>query len=1063
MVGLSALNAGAAPETASTIDFTRDIRPILSDYCFACHGPDEAQRKAKLRLDTREGAFAERKHGPAIVPRDPAKSALMARITTADREELMPPPESGKSLSATQIELLRRWIAEGADWRQHWSFVPVRQPELPALQNPARARNPVDHFIQQRLQREGLAPNPEADRATLLRRVSLDLTGLPPTLEETRRFTADTSPDAYEQIVDRLLASPRFGERMALFWLDAARYGDTHGLHLDNYREMWPYRDWVVNAFNRNLPFDQFVIEQLAGDLLENPTPEQLIATGFNRCHVTTAEGGSIDEEVHIRNVVDRVVTTGTVFLGLTMDCTRCHNHKFDPLTMEDFYSMSAFFNSLDGPAQDGNRKDHAPVVQVPSEEQRARLAALKEFISRDEAKLKADWPVVDAEQAAWEIALRKSFAPDPAVFVAHNFAADTLEAAHLEADQIEAAEFEAGPVKISGFKADRFEGGHVKARGLKAASVRLRPVPDRASSSNQLATVSLGDWYSVGPFNDVERYLRSRRHGPEGKPIDLQQEFETETGQKLKWRKRPEFTDGKVQGDLPGDMAANFLYRKILSPKDQKVTLSLGSDDGIKVFLNHQELLSNIVNRGAAPDQETVELPLRQGENHLLLKIINLGDASGFYFAIKSQVQSLPEPVYQLALNTETPLDDTQKQQLRDHYRNQVSTHPDVLALKKSLEENRKSHNELDRAIPTTLVWRESKEPKEAFLLKRGQYDQRGEKVARRTPAVLPPMDASLPHNRLGFARWLLDDDHPLTARVTVNRFWQQFFGTGLVRTSEDFGSQGEPPSHPELLDWLAATFRESGWDVKGLVKLLVTSATYRQSSRLTPELLQRDPADRLLARSPRLRLDAEQLRDNALFVGGLLDLAMGGPGVKPYQPPNIWEPVGFVGSNTREYKQDTGAALYRRSLYTFLKRTAPPPFMATFDAPNREQVCTRRERSNTPLQALQLMNDVQYFEAARALAQRMMTEGGSTPEERFRFAFETVLARPPSDEERQLVRTAFHAHLARYAADAESARQAITYGESKPPETLPAPELAAYTLTANLLLNLDETITRN
>lgn len=1055
-----------ATVTRAAVDFGADVRPILSDNCFACHGPDDSQRKAKLRLDMQEGALGERGGYPVIVPGQADKSELVARITSGDETEVMPPPAFGKSLTKEQIAVLRQWIEEGAAWEEHWSFQPLKRPAVPEVE-PAQAeavRNPIDHFIIARLQREHLEPAPEADRATLLRRVTFDLTGLPPSVEEVDAFLSDPSPDAYEKVVDRLLASPRYGEHRARYWLDAARYGDTHGLHLDNYREMWPYRDWVVRAYNENKPFDEFVIEQLAGDLLDDPTDDQLVATGFNRCHVSTSEGGSIEEEVHVRNVVDRVVTTGSVLMGLTLDCTRCHDHKFDPLTMNDFYSLSAYFNSLDGPALDGNRKDPKPVLEVPSAEQRAEEARLNAVITLHDSKLKGDWPEVDALQAAWEKALRESMASEPRWLEVRNFTAASLEAPYLEAEGLEADVLETEAFKASQFKAERLEAKNVSAQGFKAVSVKIGTVAGDGGAADRPAAIALGPWHSLGPFNDNERYLRSRKHGPEGRSIQLEEEFETETGEKLKWRKRADYADGKAHTDLPGDQAANFLYRKILSPREQTISISLGSDDGIRVYLNNRQLLNQLVQRGVQPDQEQLELPLKAGENHLLLKILNFGGGSGYYFALKSEVQALPEAVYNLTMNDAAELDAEQEAQLRDYYRNQVAEHPEVVTVKESLQQARADLSELKRQIPTTLIYRESEEPREAFLLRRGEYDKPGEAVQRRTPRILPPMDKDSPNNRLGLARWLVDREHPLTARVAVNRFWQQLFGTGLVKTAEDFGSQGEPPSHPGLLDWLAIQLVEDGWDVKRTMKRLVMSATYRQSSRVTRELLERDPANRLLARGPRFRLDAEMLRDQALFVSGLLNETMGGPSVKPPQPDGLWFAVGYSGSNTVRFKPDEGDdKVHRRTLYTFIKRTAPPPQMSTFDAPSRESCTLRRERTNTPLQALLLWNDPQYVEAARGLAQRVLERGAQGERERAEHLLRLATGRRPCEAEIDDLLEAVQLEREHYRADEAAAAELIRVGSAPLLESVPASELAAWTLAANLVLNLDEVIVKN
>jgi mono/diheme cytochrome c family protein len=786
---LGSVGAGSLRAAEAKVDYNRDIRPILSDNCFACHGPDARQRKAKLRLDTRDGAFAElRGGGHAIVPGKIDDSVLIERITADDPSQRMPPAKSRKHLTESQIDLLRRWVAQGASYAAHWSFLAPVRPDLPKVKNAAWPRDPVDGFILARLESVGLQPSPEANKTTLIRRMTLDLTGLPPTPAEVDAFLADTSPNAYEKVVDRLLRSPRYGEHMARFWLDAARYGDTHGLHLDNYREMWPYRDWVIQAFNANKPYDQFVVEQLAGDLLPGATLDQIVATGFNRCHVTTSEGGSIEEEVYVRNVVDRVETTGTVFMGLTIGCCRCHDHKFDPVSSKEFYQLFAFFNSLDGPALDGNAALPAPTVRVPTPEQTRQANRARQRIA----------------------ALRQ----------------------RIDAEVVEA-------------------------------------------------------WYSKS-------------------------------------------------------QAALVLLRKQL----------------------------------ASAEKELVRI---------------------------------------------------------------------------------------EKQMPATLVFKERPTPKPSYVLKRGEYDQRGEQVGRETPKFLPPLSAKPKHDRLALARWLVSPEHPLAARVEVNRLWQQLFGVGIVRTTEDFGSQGEPPSHPELLDYLAVQFCEEGWDIRKMMKRLVMSATYRQSSRVTKDRLANDPENRLLSRGPRFRLDAEMLRDQALFVSGLLVEKLGGPSVKPPQPAGLWEAVGYTGSNTKNFVPDHGhEKVHRRGLYTFWKRTAPPPEMNTFDAPSRESCIVRRERTNTPLQALLLMNDPQFVEAARTLAERALKEGGATPEERLTFLFRVTTARRPGANEVSELLAAYRDHVASFRRDQTKAKQLLSVGELKADATLNPSELAAWTMIANLLLNLDEVINK-
>ncbi len=813
---------------AGDLSFNRDIRPILSANCFACHGPDKHARKADRRLDTREGALAEEEGVRAIVPGDLGHSELALRISSTDPEEMMPPPKSDKKLTTEQIATLKKWIAQGAKYEPHWSLIPPVKPAIAdwekrdaargaALRTreaelKAWAQNPIDNFILDRLLAEGLTPSPEAAPATLIRRMTFDLTGLPPTPAEVDAFLASfessrsfqssgtertertETTGAIAALADRLLASPRYGERMTRDWLDLSRYADTHGYHLDGGRDMWLWRDWVIAAFNANEPYDQFTVEQIAGDLLPNATDEQKIATGFHRNAMINFEGGALPEEYLAQYIKDRVATTATVYLGLTLQCAECHDHKFDPVTQKEFYQMYAFFNAVPENGIDGSRGNAAPMMSRPSSEQRARLAELQA------EKMRADQEVKDAEQPA------------------------------------------------------------------------------------------------VGP-----------------------------------------------------------------------------------------------------------------------------------------------------ALEKESPATKTL------HERAAAAA---------------KAHGDFQKTIPTVMVMQQAEKPRESFVLVRGQYDQHGEKVEPGVPASLPPLAADAPRNRLGLAQWLVDPRHPLVARVTVNRFWQNIMGTGIVKTAQDFGSQAEWPSHPELLDWLAVDFIEHGWDVKRLVKMIVTSAAYRQSSRLTPELRERDPQNRLYARGPRFRLGAEEIRDAALYTSGLLVEQIGGPSVRPYQPEGLWEELSSRSDSgnwsAQRFVQDHGESLYRRTMYTFWKRTSPPPSLTTFDAPDREKCLVNRERTNTPLQALVLMNDPTYLEAARKLAERMMTEGGASPAERVAFAFRLATARMPSENETRALVTLFEKQRARFTAAPEQATALLAIGESPRNDKLDAAELAAWASVASTILNLDETVTK-
>ncbi len=766
---LATVAIAARTDDPGRVDFRKEVLPILSENCFLCHGPDSGTRKADLRLDTKEGAL--RAKDPVIVPGKSDESEVFLRVASHDADEIMPPRKSGKKLTSAQVEVLRKWIDQGATWTGHWAFEPPRRPAPPAVKDRGWPRNPIDAFVLARLETEKLAHSPEASRATLIRRVSLDLTGLPPTPEEVDRFVDDPSPDAYERLVDRLLASPAYGERMAMDWLDGARYADTNGYQNDFARTMWPWRDWVIAAFNANQPFDQFTIEQIAGDLLPKPTLSQRIATGFNRNNRTVTEAGSIDEEWHVENTVDRIETTATVFLGLTMGCTRCHDHKYDPIAQREFYQFFGFFNAL-------NEK-----------------------------------------------------------------------------------------------------GVYTETRG------------------------------NVPPLIVLPR---------------------------------------------PGD------------------------------------------NRRLAEFDVALAMVKAYGDRK----------------------------------------------------------HAEAIA---------KERAAFEKSIPSVMVMEDMPKLRPTYVLKRGQYDQpdKSRTLEPGTPSCLPGLPADAPRNRLALARWLASPGNPLTARVEMNRVWQHHFGMGLVKTAENFGVQGEPPSHPELLDWLATELVRTGWDLKTMHRLIVTSATYRQASRVSPALVTHDPENRLLARGPRFRLSAEVVRDNALAVAGLLTSRIGGPSVKPYQPAGLWEELAG-GAGEGAYIQDRGPNLYRRSLYVYRKRTVPHPMLATFDAPSREICQVKRARTNTPLQALELLNDVAYVEAARALGQLMIEAGGCTPEQRLVYAFRRTLAREPSAAELGVLGRGLDRYLASYRTDRDAARRLIRVGESPPDSRLDPAELAAYTACASVILNLDETITQ-
>ena len=1031
------------------------IRSILSQNCFQCHGPDAKKRAADLRFDTKEGAFADLDGHKAIVPGDVKQSELITRITTTDADLKMPPEESGKKLTPEEIALLNRWIQEGAVWQDHWSFVTPKKTASPVIKQGNWARNPIDQFILSRLEKEGLAPSPEADRRSLIRRVTLDLTGLPPQPQDVEAFVNDQSSNAYEKVIDRLLESTHYGEHMARYWLDIARYGDTHGLHLDNYREMWPYRDWVIKAFNTNLHYDQFVVEQLAGDLLPNATRDQQIATGFNRCHVTTNEGGSIAEEVYIRNVIDRLETTGQAFMGLTLGCAVCHDHKFDPFTKTEFYQMFAFFNNLDGPAMDGNIKDSPPSLRVPNAEQSKQLKAYQDQIAaiekQGESRTNVNEPAFQS-WLGWKQQIQKTGSnPDLSIPQPGGL--------------------------LAAYRLDEKEGTHAinQVNPKNNATVKGKPhwVAGKFANGFQFAPGSYLDLGKTGQFTKATPFsfaIWVKTNGATSGPIisslnpnSRERGYDLQiTNRSLSVRLIDRWPGYAVQVQTKNNEITPNQWHHVCVTYDGSAKAH-----GVAIYVDGKSselTISSDSFKNTTPlNSATLLLGYSSTKAHL---------KNGFVDEFRIYDHELSEtevnqvyfdnqiaPVLQLAVDKRSP---EQTELLRQYYLNQFDSEYRKLLAKKV--QVKAQEERLTQALPTTLVFRERKEIREAFDLKRGQYDQKGEKVARKTPAQFPQMAAEWPVNRLGLAKWLVAPNHPLTARVAVNRFWQQLFGVGIVETSEDFGNQGSAPVHPELLDWLAVDFQEHHWDVKRFMKQLLMSATYRQSSNVTPALYQKDPKNRLLARGPRFRLDAETLRDQALAVSGLLVPTVGGPSVKPPQPDGLWHAVGYSGSNTVRFKKDTGPdKVFRRGLYTFWKRTSPPPEMTTFDAPSREACTTRRERTNTPLQALLLLNDPQYLEAARALGQRMMKEGGKSPEERIQFAYTLATAKPITPADLKLTLNTFQDMLKHYQSDQKAATELIAVGESKPDATLNPQELAAWTMVANLILNLDEVLSKN
>ncbi|MEX2176137.1 MAG: DUF1553 domain-containing protein [Pirellulaceae bacterium] len=1043
------LLAGVAVRGDETkLQYNRDIRPILTENCFACHGPDSAARKVDLRLDQRDAAV---EYG-AIVPGKPDESALVERVHATDAEMVMPPPETKKQLTAAQKETLRQWVADGAEYEPHWSFVASQRPELPAVKNAAWVRNPIDAFVLAKLEAQNLSPAPEADRRTLARRLSLDLTGLPPSPQLVEEFVADSSPSAYENLVDKLMQSKQWGEHRGRYWLDAARYADTHGIHFDNYREVWSYRDWVIDAFNRNIPFDQFTIEQLAGDLLPGATLDQQIASGFNRCNITTNEGGIIDEEYAVLYTRDRTETVSQVWMGLTTGCAVCHDHKFDPLSTREFYSLAAFFNNTTQPVRDGNIKNSPPVIDVPSDADRPRWLALQGELAAIRGHIAARKTAAQPEHDAWLV----GFSPDQLKTYV------PTEGMRLRAVLNE------GKGKSLQVTVDDQEREIARETDFASGAGRDKTKAYSLTTDPPLELADVGDFEADRGFT-VSVWLSLQRRGQTGAILARMDNTSAHRGWDL-W----------LEGDRVGmhiasawpDDALKVVCQTALEPRKwTHVTISYDGSKkaaGLKVYHNGQPQPVTVAADKLTGSIKTA-VPLKLGQRHTSEKLSQmlLQDLRIYDRGLSPQEAEQLAKIDQLQDVLAKPAGERSPEEKTKVFEWWLAT---LDAKSRELDGQLKGLQQEEVQIKgrgtIAHVMNEKSEEAMAFILFRGEYDQRRDQVPAETPKFLPPLPEGAPNDRLGLAKWLLSDAHPLTARVTVNRFWQQLFGTGLVRTSGDFGITGELPSHPELLDWLAVEFRSPSdgspaWDMKQFFKLLVTSATYRQAAVITPEKLASDGDNRLLSRGPRFRMDGEMVRDYALAASGILVPKIGGPSVKPYQPEGVWEAVAMIGSNTRDYKQDTGESLYRRSLYTFWKRSAPPASMDVFNAPSRETCVVRRERTNTPLQALVTLNDVQFVEAARYLAQRALL-ASDKEEDRLEFIATRVLARPLRSEELPIVKDSLASLSAHYQSHGEEAKQLIAVGESKADPALDAAQLAAWTMLTNELLNLDEVLNK-
>ncbi|WP_339912257.1 DUF1553 domain-containing protein [Symmachiella dynata] len=1036
---------------AEPVEYNRDVRPILAENCFACHGADSASRKADLRLDHRDVAVEM----GAITAGEPDESELIARILTDDADLVMPPLETKKTLTAAQKTILKKWIAQGAEYQQHWSFIAPQRQQPPPVKQQGWAKNAIDQFVLAKLEQNGLTPAAEADPHTLFRRLHLDITGLPPAPNDADAFVKDYSARqdaALSDWIDKLMKSTAWGEHRARYWLDAARYSDTHGLHFDNYREMWPYRDWVIRSFNANQPFDTFTVEQLAGDLLENPTDDQLIATGFQRCNMTTNEGGTIDEENLALYAADRVQTLGWVYLGLTTNCSQCHDHKFDDFTAKDYYSLAAYFRNTTQQAKDGNVKDgRGPVLIVPAEVDKSRWQALPAEIAAATAQRDARKQAATGDFEEW---LAKT-TPES---LGSDISTDGLVVhAPLNEGTGNAAKNLVG-------NPDEFP-----ATGEVTWSTDGKLGP--AAVLTPEATFDLG---GLGDFEKDQPFSCGAwiKVGDKGQPSSIFARMDEKSG----FRGWDLWLNGNALAvhlvdAWPANAIKVVTQEKVIKPGQwQHVVLTYdgtAKPGGVKIYVDGVDQKLKVDKNTLKPDATLrTETPLRIGRRSDA-NVFDGGTVQDFRVYNRAlpaaDVKKIAEISAIRAILTTAAEERTAEQQktLFDYYLVTAdSDYPALMATVSRLEGEREA---ITARSPVTHIQREKMDsPPTGFVLMRGEYDQLGEKVVAATPSGLHPQPEGAPNNRLGLAQWIIDPANPLTARVTVNRFWQEVFGQGLVTTPEDFGVMGAAPSHPELLDWLAVDFRENGWDVKRFFKLMLMSATYRQAAVTTPAKLEIDRDNALLSRGPRFRMDAEMVRDYALATSGLLSRKMYGPGVKPYQPEGIWDIVGLPSSNTRKYVQDHGDDLYRRTVYSFWKRMAPPPNLDAFNAPSREFCTVSRERTNTPLQALVTLNDPQFVEPARRLAEGALKAGDDDNQKSIDHLFRQVLCRPVRGREQSIVQRDLNDFLAYYQSHPKDAAALIAVGESKADETLDAAQLAAWTLLANQILNLDEALNK-
>ncbi|MDE0264927.1 MAG: DUF1553 domain-containing protein [Bryobacterales bacterium] len=1005
------------------VDFDRDVRPILSDNCYACHGPDASKRQANLRLDVEEEV------------RRVASEALR-RVASDDVSTRMPPAYLGHDqLPDGEIAILQDWVEAGAPWSAHWAFVAPARPGQPSVRSEERAHNAIDRFVFKRLEQAGLKPSPEADRRTLIRRLSLDLTGLPPDVGDVRAFLDDASPDGYERLVDRLLDSPRYGERMASRWLDAARYADTQGYQNDAPVQMWRWRDWVIEAFNSNKPFDEFTVEQIAGDMLGDPTLDQLIATGFNRNHRSNSELGIVDEEYRVEYVVDRVETMSTVFLGLTVGCARCHDHKYDPISQKEFYQLFAYFNNVPERGRVLRPFNSPPRILAPTKEEARKLEGLADEISLAEESFSAIREAASEDFEGWERKLAQSAEPLnwlPRYGLAARF--------DFEGDQL-----------------DAMPSGEIEhANGRVGRALRLRHTGHL--EAKELADYDYNDSFSLAAWIQPE--------SPEGVILSRSQTFNAHDENAGRG-----FTlaleEGKLKLKLIGRMDDWIIVSSRRALPLNRWTHVAATYDGSRLaggitFYIDGRKVGTVAELDYSNGGIKTKEPFRIGAgadkgSGLLGSIDEVAVYGRELTADEVSMLAVAEDLNEVARIQSDDRTDGQRHKLERAFADTFGT-PAVKSSWADLNRLRRARDALMKRVSSVMIMAEMNTPRETFILERGAYDQPGARVSPGVLSALPSLPESAPNNRLGLAQWLVDPANPLMARVTVNRLWQMLFGEGLVRTPENLGTQGERPTHPELLDWLAVEFVESGWDVKSLLKTIAMSATYRQESKRAADGMHEDPTNRLLARGPRFRLSAEAVRDQALLLAGLLRERLGGPSVKTYQPDGLWYDIAAGGGYTR----DTGENLYRRSLYTYWRRTIGPPSMLNFDSATRETCTVRTERTNTPLQALNLMNDVTFVEASRKFGERIYLEGGQSTEERLAHGFEMATGRTPSPRESEILERAFANQLQSFKVDPNAAEQLLAQGDSPVDERMTQGELAAFAMTAGMILNLDETVTK-